>query len=94
MNEEVSTKTKILFSILDFQIDNGHGLEMKHLIKLTGLEESIVINHYHTLINMGVIKDLWHSNSNGTKKVIEIPYNQLEFVIGIRHTIDRNPMEE
>ena len=81
MNEEISIRTQVLGNILDFQIENGHGIGFNELVDVSNMKRAIVSKCHDSLSDMGMLEYVWHLEDENWNKVMKIPDEQLEFVI-------------
>lgn len=81
MEEKVSLRTQVLGNILDYQIENGHGIGFNDLVDVSKMERAIVSKCHDSLSDMGMLEDVWHLEDENWNRVMEIPDEQLEFVI-------------
>lgn len=93
MTEEISLRTQVLGNILDFQIENGHGIGFNDLVEISGKERAVVSKCHDSLSDMGMLEDVWHLEDENWNRVMEIPDGQLAFVINTIENI-RKEMKE
>lgn len=83
MEEKVSLRTQVLGNILDYQIENGHGIGFNDLVDVSKMKRATVSKCHDSLSDMGILEDEWYLEDENWNRVMKIPDGQLEFVIDV-----------
>lgn len=78
---KISLRTQVLGNILDYQIEHGHGIGFNDLVDISKMKRATVSKCHDSLSDMGMLEDVWHLEDELHSKVMQIPDEQLEFVI-------------
>jgi len=86
---KISYRTQVLFCILEFQEEYGHGIGFNQLVERCGLERKIVSMSHDSLYDMGLVNDIMHfdEKSKTYSKVMEITKGSIDFVRNSREKI-------
>jgi len=87
----VSLRTQVLFRILEFQLEYGHGVGFNQLVTLCNLERTVVSKCHDSLSDMGLVEDASHlyekDGETNFMTVMQINKHSLEFVKGIKDEV-------